>query len=385
MNYSHTYEWINDKLLNLDEQHLKRELRDTTTSHHPGIVKINGNDFINFASNDYLGLAKDARIVDAVSKAVATFGWGSGASPLITGHSRLHRELEECLADFEGCESALLFPTGFAANVGIITALADKSTTIFSDAKNHASIIDGCRLSGAKVVIYPHNDIEFLAHAMSKCDHQKLVVTDGLFSMDGDLASIPEIARLAEQHDAMVIVDEAHATGVLGENGRGTCEHFKVESDLIVRVGTLSKALGSLGGFIVGPQNVIDWCTNRSRTLIYSTAAPPATCAAGLAALEIVRTEPERREKLRSLADGLRSRLAGEYPIGNSSSQIVPVILSDPDRTMKVSNALKKAGLLVPGIRPPSVPVGESLLRISLSFDHTESMIDELVEVLRRH
>jgi 8-amino-7-oxononanoate synthase len=221
------FQWIHQRLEQLDQTHLRRRLRERT-SHQSDTVTLGSDTLLNFGSNDYLGLARDSRIAEAVKKSMATYGWGSGASPLITGHSQLHRELEHCLAEFEGCEAALLFPTGFAANVGTITALADKSTTIFSDAKNHASIIDGCRLSAAQVVVFPHNDMDFLSQALSSTPSggRKLIVTDGLFSMDGDLAPIPAIAELAESHQAMLLVDEAHATGVLGTHGRGTCEHF---------------------------------------------------------------------------------------------------------------------------------------------------------------
>ena len=379
---SGAFDWINARLEELDTRHLKRKLRDRT-SHQSGVVELDGEPLVNFASNDYLGLARDPRIADAVAKAMQTYGWGSGASPLITGHSGLHQQLEQSLAEFEDTEAALLFPTGFAANVGVITALADKSTTIFSDSKNHASIIDGCRLSGAKVVVYPHNDVQFLKDSLAGCNQQrKLIVTDGLFSMDGDLAPIPEIAELASQYGAMVIVDEAHATGVLGKHGRGSCEHFEIETHSIIRVGTLSKALGSLGGFVVGPKSVIELCINRSRTLIYSTAAPPAVCAAGLAAMDIVRSEPERRDRLRELSGGLRSRLQGKFNLGDSTTHIQPVILGDPAQTMIVAEKLREAGYLVPGIRPPSVPVGESLLRISLSVDHTEQMVADFCDVL---
>ncbi|MEM7311755.1 MAG: 8-amino-7-oxononanoate synthase [Planctomycetota bacterium] len=380
---SDAFDWIDERLSALADRHLMRKLHNSTPQ-QPGVVELDGVQFVNFASNDYLGLARDDRITKAVTRAVETYGWGSGASPLITGHTTLHRNLEVRLAEFEGCPSALLFPTGFAANVGVITALADKSTTIFSDAKNHASIIDGCRLSGANVVIYPHNDCEYLENELTKCKTRKLIVTDGLFSMDGDLAPIPEILRLAERHDAMLVVDEAHATAVLGKNGRGSCEHFRVESDLIVRVGTLSKALGSLGGFIVGPRKVIDLCTNRSRTLIYSTAAPAAVCAAGLAALEIAESEPERRHHLLQLADRLREQLKGTFDTLNSESQIVPIVLGEPDTTMQASSQLREAGFLVPGIRPPTVPPGESLLRVSLSYNHSVTMVDQLVSHLHR-
>lgn len=382
--------WIDERMQQIDEQHLRRHLKQRGSAQAAEIV-INGQSLVNFSSNDYLGIARDPRLILAANEAAEKFGWGSGASPLITGHSDLHKQLEESLAKFEQTEAALLFPTGYAANIGTITALADANSVIFSDAKNHASIIDGCRLSGAEIKIYRHGDCDHLASLLKEFSvgrtpkQNALIVTDGLFSMDGDLAPLRELTQLAKSFGAMLMVDEAHATGVLGKNGRGTCEQFGVESECIIRVGTLSKALGSLGGFVVGPQKLVDWLVNRSRTLIFSTAAPAAVCAAGLAALQIVQGEPERRKKLAKLSGDLRGRLVAEgFRVGQSETQIIPVMLEDPERTMRVSGDLRDAGFLVPGIRPPSVPKGESLLRISLSYDHTEAMLDGLIDAIKK-
>lgn len=383
------FDWIDARLLNLDAAHLRRGLVDRHNAPSK-TVDIDGEQLINFSSNDYLGLAGDPRLVAAVNSAMDQYGWGSAASPLITGHSGLHRDLEIALAEFERSEAAVLFPTGFAANVGVLTALADEKTVIYSDAKNHASIIDGCRLSGASVKVYRHNDIDHLHSVMDKSsssssNSRHLIVTDTLFSMDGDLAPLTDLAQLAERHGAMLVADEAHATGVFGDNGRGVCEHFGIESPNVVRVGTLSKALGSLGGFVVGPQRVVDWIINRSRTLIYSTAAPAAVCAAGLAALEIVRSEPERRKSLLERAANLVAQLsAAGWSCGASTTQIIPIYLGDPRTAMQMSQRLRDAGLLVPGIRPPSVPDRESLVRVSLSCDHDQSALDALVAAVGR-
>ena len=377
--------WIDDELKNLGEQNLLRvasvrEGRQTTKT------TLDGVECVNFSSNDYLGLADDPRIANAVANAIGDEGWGSGASPLVTGRAVPHATLESKLAEFEGAESALLFPTGFAANAATIPALVGRNDSVFSDAKNHASIIDGCRLSGANVIVYDHVNTDDLRRKLSTvAAGRKLIVTDGLFSMDGNLAPLAAIAELAEQYGAMLMVDEAHATGVIGENGRGVCEHFGVESPAIIRVGTLSKALGSHGGFVVGQRRVIEWLRNRARAYVFSTAAPAVVAQAGIAALEIVHEEPERREGVQHKAAVLRERLnAVGLNTGTSCSQIVPVILGDAQRTIETAEFLRSRGLLVPCIRPPSVPVGESLLRISVSYAHSDEMLELLANVLAK-
>ncbi|MBC8357269.1 MAG: 8-amino-7-oxononanoate synthase [Planctomycetes bacterium] len=378
-------DWIDDELRELDSTGLRRRLA-TRTSAQWATITVDGSEFINFSSNDYLGLAGKC-LNDAVIEAIKSCGWGSGASPLVTGRGSLHARLEAALAEFESTESALLFPSGFAANVGTITSLAGKGDVIFSDAKNHASIIDGCRLSGARTQIYPHGDIDYLrmmlpqAHAFRR----RLIVTDGLFSMDGDLAPLCDLAALAEQFGAMLMVDEAHATGVFGDHGRGTVEHWGVEDGVHVRVGTLSKAAGSIGGFVAGTQTLIDWLANRARSYVFSTAPPAAIAAAGLAALQRIESEPHRRTELLTRADQLRHKLiALGCDVGESASQIVPIIIGDPQATMRHAASLRESGFFVPGIRPPTVPEGESLLRISLTYNHTDEMIRTLVEAIDR-
>lgn len=373
--------WIDDELARLDRLHLRRRL---TTRSTPQLdeIELDGSRLVNFGSNDYLGLAADSRLTAAVAAALEVEGWGAGASPLVTGRSGLHARLEEQLATFEGTEAALLFPSGFAANSGAIAALAARGDLILSDAKNHASIIDGCRLSGAQVAVYRHGDVvhaaELLAAQASKA-RRVLIVTDSLFSMDGDLAPLPALAELAARHGAMLLVDEAHATGVFGAQGRGVAEHLGVEEGVHVRVGTLSKALGSHGGFVAGPRTLIDWLANRARSYVFSTAAPSALAIAGHLALNIVQREPERRRQLLERAADLRGRLAAAgLNVGRSESQIIPVILGDPERTMNVAARLREQGLFVPGIRPPTVPEGESLLRISLTWRHTPEQIERL-------
>jgi 8-amino-7-oxononanoate synthase len=374
-------------------------------------VAVNGRELVNFGCNDYLGLAADERLIAAARVATQREGWGSGASPLVSGRSELHAELERQLALFEGTEAALAFPSGFAANAGVIPALVEEADGIFGDAKNHASLIDGCRLSKAKRFVYPHADCDALEQLLRDAGsfRRRLIVTDTLFSMDGDLAPLPRLAALADQYDAMLMVDEAHATGVFGDHGRGVAE-FQFSRDegtdaqrssaeraevasqrsalhdrIHIRVGTLSKALGSSGGFVCGRRSLIDWLSNRARPYIFSTAQPAAASAAALAALEIVRQEPYRRRELLERATYLRSRLNEQgWNTGSSTSQIIPLIVGDPNRTMQMSKRLREAGFFVPGIRPPSVPDDQSLLRLSLCHHHTPEMIDNLLVQLAR-
>jgi 8-amino-7-oxononanoate synthase len=363
-------------------------------------IVLDGQELVNFGSNDYLGLAADERLAEAGRVASERDGWGGGASPLVSGRSETHAELERKLAEFEGAEAALVFASGFAANAGVVPALVDEGDAIFGDAKNHASLIDGCRLSKAARFVYPHRDCAALDGMLQdgKEFRRRLIVTDSLFSMDGDLAPLGDIAELAERYDAMLMVDEAHATGVFGRGGRGAlelvCERGETrhphpnplpQREGIIRVGTLSKALASGGGFVCGSQSLIDWLANRARTYVFSTAQPPATSAAAIAALEIVEHEPERRVGLLKTAAELRARLRADgWNTGDSESQIIPIVIGNANRTMRLTARLREAGFFVPGIRPPSVPEGESLLRLSLCYHHTAEMIGGLTEALAK-
>jgi 8-amino-7-oxononanoate synthase len=382
--------WIDDELTALQRAGLLRSLAVRSGPQQGAHIVLNGQTLANFGSNDYLGIASllakspaNAPILAAMQQS----GWGAGASPLVTGRGEYHARLEAALAQFEGTEAALLFPSGFAANAGTVAALVGPGDVIFSDAYNHASLIDGCRLSGARVVVYRHGDAGHLRELLatdSAAARRKLIVTDSLFSMDGDLAPLDDLAELAARHGAMLMVDEAHATGVFGEQGRGLCELFGVEEGVHVRVGTLSKALGSLGGFVAGQQRLIDWLTNRARTYFFSTACPEPVAAAGLAALELVRREPHRRTGLLARAAELRQELQRQgWPMPARGSQIIPLRVGDPQATMQLSARLREQGLLVPGIRPPSVPAGESLLRISLTWDHDAATVAALLAGLK--
>ena len=377
--------WLDQALAELDRQSLRRRLMVRVGPQRGDDICVDGRRLANFGSNDYLGLAADAAVVSAVRGVLATHGFGSGASPLITGRGMWHETLERELAAFEGTPAALLFPSGYAANMGTIAALVGKSDAIFSDELNHASIIDGCRLSGAAVHVYRHGDTAHLESLLAAAApaRRKLIVTDTLFSMTGDLAPLRELAELVGRHRAMLMVDEAHATGVFGALGRGACEQFGIERDVHVRVGTLSKALGCSGGFVAGSQNLIDWLANRARPYFFSTAAPEINAAAALAALQIVRNEPQRRMDLLVRAAALRDRLrSAGLQLGRCESQIIPVILGSPDKALAAAAELRRRGFLVPAIRPPSVPEGQSLLRISMTWRHAPEQLDDLASAL---
>lgn len=376
--------WIDDQLRRLERRSLLRQ-RPTPVAGQGPVVECDGRQLVNFSSNDYLNLASDPRLTEAAVRACRTSGVGRGASPLVCGRSSEHVELERRLAEFEETEAALLFPSGFAANSGVVPALAGRGDAIYADAKNHASLIDGCRLSRAETQTYPHGDVATLAKLLSESGRyrRRLIVTDTLFSMDGDLAPLREIISLAQRFEAMVLLDEAHATGVFGEHGRGVAEALGADSEGVVRVGTLSKALGAAGGFVVGPQSLIDWLLNRARSYVFSTAHPAAVSAAAIVALEIIASEPQRRVQVLEAAANLRQRLQAEgWNTGASTSQIVPIILGSASAAVELSQRLRQRGYWVPAIRPPSVPPGESLLRVSLTAGHSEKMIEGLLEAL---
>lgn len=386
MSNSSALNWIDDVLDKLEKDHLLRSLTIRESPHVAGKVQIGGKQLIDFGSNDYLGLSAEQKLVDAVKSNSGYVGWGSGASPLIHGRGTLHARLEQELARFENCESALTFTSGFAANVGAISSLVDSEDVIFSDQLNHASIIDGCRLSGADIQVYRHADANHLSELITQSEKQyrrRLIVTDGLFSMDGDLAPLPDLVDLAQEHEAMLLVDEAHATGVFGANGRGVSEHFGVHEKVDVIVGTLSKSLGCHGGFVAGTESLIRWLTNRARSYIFSTAVPDATCMAAVTSMHLVSQMKPERQRLLQSADKLRSQLVSQgIEVGRSQSQIIPIVVGDPDKAVEIRNRLEELGYFVPAIRPPAVPRNESRLRISLNTRHNDEMINGLADAL---
>jgi 8-amino-7-oxononanoate synthase len=384
------FAWIADELKRLEAVQLRRTQRLRESPHSGGLVQLDGRQLLDFGSNDYLGLAADSNLIDAVRHAVGEYGWGSGASPLVSGYGVLHRRLERELAAHEQVEASALLPTGFAANVAAITALAGPGDLILSDELNHASIIDGCRLARASVGIFRHGEVshaaELLAGYKARSEPRRiLIVTDGLFSMDGDFAPLPQLVDFAASAGAMLLVDEAHATGVWGAEGRGSCEQLQIDLRNVVRVGTLSKALGSLGGFIAGPQLVIDWIRNAARPYIFSTAQPEAIAAASLAALRMVQREPHRREELREKAAWVRAELQSQgWDLCGSESQIIPLRIGSSGEALRIAAELAEAGLFVPAIRPPAVPEGSARLRLSLSWLHSGEQLQRLVDTLGR-
>ncbi len=374
--------WAREALAALEGQGLRRQLEPLGSPQGPR-VQLGGRELINFSSNDYLGLANDAAVRAAAQAAVARHGVGAGASRLVVGDSEAHQSLERALADFEGAEAALLFNSGYAANVGVLAALLGPGDVVFSDALNHASLIDGCRLSRAEVVVYPHGDVAALETlAVRHRGRRRLVVTDAVFSMDGDRAPLAGLAALCARHELGLYVDEAHATGVVGTRGAGLCEAVGVTPD--VRMGTLSKGLGCVGAYVTSSPALRELLLNRARSLVFSTALPPAMCAAAEAALERVRTDPWLRTALwrniHHLSRGLR---ALGLP-AHEDSAIFSVVLGEPERAVAASKRLREQGLLVKAIRPPTVPPGTSRLRIAVTAGHQAADLDALLSALER-
>jgi 8-amino-7-oxononanoate synthase len=369
--------WIDDEARAWAERGLSRRLVPR------------GSGGRNFGSNDYLGLAADPRVVNAAVRAAEAFGWGAGASALVTGWSEVHQALADDLARFEKTEAAVVFPSGFAANLGTIAALVGPGDAVYLDRLDHASLIDGAWLSGARLRVYPHNDASRLEAILMRDRgrfRRSLIATDSVFSMDGDLAPLAELVDLAERFGAMLLVDEAHGTGVFGPDGRGASSEAGVADRVAIKIGTLSKALGSVGGFVAGSRRLIDWLVNHARPLIYSTALPPSAIAAAQAALQIVQAEPWRRERVRSRAARLRAELSAEgLDVGPSttSGPIVPVLLGEAERAVNLADRLLDRGFLVPAIRPPTVPDGTARLRISLTAAHADGDLAALSEALR--
>ena len=340
-------------------------------------VMVEGRDLLLLCSNNYLGLANHPALIEAACAATARYGAGSGASRLVSGSMRAHLRLEEALADFKGCEGALLFNSGYAANTGILQGLFGAGDVIFSDALNHASLIDGCRLSGARTFVYPHADCSALEALLAAEAPQRkgrwLIVSDGIFSMDGDLAPLPDLVRLKERFSTLLMIDDAHGTGVLGAHGRGSAEHFGCLDQVDLHMGTLGKGLGAAGAYLAAPRPVIDILINRSRPFIFSTSLPPAVAAAAEAALAIVRSDEGAR--LRRQLEENRRRFsavlsAAGLDLFGSTTQIVPVLTGEPQPTMAAANRLFERGIFLQGIRPPTVPVGQCRLRATVMASH---------------
>jgi 8-amino-7-oxononanoate synthase len=350
-------------------------------------ILLDGRPAVDFSSNDYLGLATDPRVAEAIAVALRAGGTGAAAARSIAGNHPLHEELETALARLKGAEAALLFPSGFAANAGAIPALAGRGDVIYSDALNHASIIDGCRLARATTRTFPHADLDALA-AMLEADRgvyrRRWIVVEGVYSMDGDLFPLDRLVPLARAYGAWIYVDDAHATGVVGATGAGSGEHFGVAHEIDVAMGTLGKALGTVGAFIAGSHTLRELLVNRARSFVFTTGTLPAVAAGTLAALRIVVDEPWRRERLRANAERLRAGLAalGRPLAADLPGHIAPVTLGGAEETLRVGQALRERGFLVGAVRPPTVPMGSARLRITVSAAHTAEQIDRLLDAL---
>ena len=375
-------------LAELKQQGMLRTLREIESAQGPR-VKISGQEYLLLCSNNYLGIADHPALVDASCRATRDFGTGSGASRLISGSMSLHHQLEEKIAGFKGTEAALVYNTGYAANNGIIQGLLGPGDTVFSDQLNHASIIDGCRLSGANIQIYPHNDTialdNMLQEQATSRNGRWLIVSDGVFSMDGDVAPLPELVALKEKYDAWLMVDDAHGGGVLGKTGRGTAELLGCLEKIDLQMGTFGKAFGSFGAYIAARSEIIETLVNRSRSFIFSTSLPPGVLAANMAAIDLVSSEEgaRRRSQLEANRQLFSQMLTDAgFDLCGSTSQIVPVLIGEPEPTMRAAAELFRQGIFLSGIRPPTVAEGTCRLRATLMADHTPTELRQAAQLL---
>lgn len=378
---------ISDELQALDAASLKR-VRRQVEAVRGTTLRINGRDMLAFCSNDYLGLSHHPAVIEAARRGASTWGTGSTASPLVCGHSASHQALEEELARFVGMPRALYFYAGFAANSGLVPAVAGRGDELFCDALNHASLIDGARLSRAQISVYPHGDVQALAALMEKSTaRRKLILTDSVFSMDGDIAPLPALLRLAEQHDALLVVDDAHGFGVLGPQGRGALAMLGLQSPRIVLMGTLSKAAGSAGAFVAGDARVVELVMQRARSYVFATGAPAMVTEALRASLRVIETEEWRRERIRQHVQTLRAALSHGASAGRlleSDTAIQPLVVRENDAALALMAELWDKGVWVPAIRPPTVPAGTARLRITLSAAHRDDELQVLIAALAR-
>ena len=381
--------FLHQHLESLKERSLYRHLRTIESAQGPWVT-LEGRRVLNLCSNNYLGLASHEQIKAAVVRAISQWGCGSGASRLICGNLDLHEALERRLAAFKGTQAALLYNSGYTANLGIISSLVGRGDWVFSDELNHASIVDGCRLSCAQIVVFPHNDLNSLEEKLRWASHlsepgRKLIVVDGIFSVDGDLAPLPELVNLAQEYEAVLMVDEAHATGAIGPGGRGVVAHFGLENHVPVIMGTLGKALGCFGAFAAGDRELVDFLINTSRSFIYTTALPPAIVASAMEALDMLETNPSLPLKLQENANYLRQQLqALGYNTLNSQTQIIPVVIGKTTDTLEMSQRLLEEGVLVTAIRPPTVPEDTCRLRVTVMATHSREDLDFAWEAFRK-
>lgn len=348
-------------------------------------VKRDDKEYLMMASNNYLGLTFDSRVIEGALKGAQQYGTGSGGSRLVSGTFPLFIELERSLAKFKNTEKALVFNTGYMANVGTISAVADKNTIIFSDALNHASIIDGCRLSRGAVKAYSHCDVDELKYLLKQADRnvRKLIVTDGVFSMDGDIAPLDKLYELSRDYNALLMVDDAHATGTIG-NGHGTAAYFNLEKEIDIQLGTLSKSLGSVGGYVAANSTIIDYLVNTSRSFIFSTALSPADIGAALAALQVLETDRSVLGRLQENVNYMADQLTSLGINATNETPIFPILIGRNDDTLAVSDYLYESGIIGTAIRPPTVPIGESRIRLTVTAAHNKEQIDYVCHTLHK-
>ena len=378
------YQWLDRAMQTIHKAAWYRSVKPLESPPGP-TIQMDGRSLINFASNDYLGLANDPRLKQAAITAIQAWGTGSTGSRLLSGHRSLHSQLETAIADWKQTEAALVFSSGYLANLGTITALVGQRDLILGDQYNHSSLKNGAKLSGAAYREYPHNNLEQLAQYLhQERSHYRrcLILSDSVFSMDGDLCPLPEIIALAESHDSMVLIDEAHATGVMGRTGSGCREYFHCQTAQIVQMGTLSKALGSLGGYVAGTAQLIDFLRNRAASWIYTTALSPADTAAAIAAIQVIQQEPERLQNLWSNVQYFQTHLASiAHKLLPSHSPILCVELDSPEQALALAQQLQNQGIFAPAIRPPTVPT--SRIRFTLMANHTQSQLQQAIKVLK--
>ncbi|TVP81914.1 MAG: 8-amino-7-oxononanoate synthase [Alkalicoccus sp.] len=372
-------QWLEERLDKTKQAGLYRQMRTMQEAPQSSMLVEEKRQLI-FSSNDYLGLAGHSRLIDAAAEVLREFGAGSSGSRLLTGNTVWHEKLEDRLAAFKQTEAALLFSSGYLANIGVLSSLPEKEDVLLSDRLNHASIIDGCRLSKADTVIYNHVDMDDLREKLEQTVsyNRRFIVTDGVFSMDGTIAPLDQMMELAARYEAFVIVDDAHATGVLGESGRGTSEYFGITPD--VTIGTLSKAAGTEGGFAAGSKTLIDFLLNHSRPFIFQTAVPPASCAASVAALQIMEKQKERREQLMTYVTRVKRSLTNlGFQLTGDETPIIPVLIGDVEQAGRFTKKLEEQGIYAPAIRPPTVPAGESRIRLTVTAAHDSGDVDKLI------
>lgn len=375
--------FISEELKGLKRLKLERRLRLIESAQSPEII-LEGRKVILLCSNNYLGLANSQFLKEAAINAIKKYGVGSGASRLISGNMILHEELETRIAGFKKTDCALLFNSGYHANIGIIPAMVSEGDLILSDELNHASIIDGCRLSKANIIIYPHKDVDFIEKVLKKSKHRKkLIITDGIFSMDGDIAPLAEIVYLKNKYDFILMVDEAHATGVIGENGRGVVDYFNLNGTVDIMMGTLGKALGCYGAFVATNNIFKKYLINKARSLIFSTSLPPLICASAITAIDIVEKRPGLIKRLHKNVALIKKRLRRLFhKIPENEVPIIPLIIGEEGKTMKICEMLLREGIFIQGLRPPSVPPGTSRLRLTVMATHTEEQLNSVASAI---